>query len=345
MVFFMMLKLHDSICSLYYALASLLRIRTVARWNSRAHYSTVFFISRFAQRVGRVAIQNPLSFNRMDHFNYRLLFTDRACFARSICEKILAYLDERHATPGSIGQFTDADGCRNSAASLHGRGTILELADVDTIGRRDLLAPAAVDTNRCRSVLENLLAPLAPAQARAWSTRLIKRFGTLSAVLTSDTHNIMQAVNDERLPAFLNSIHKAHLHTLRMAIDTSPIISDSNNLINYLTTLVAYEPRECLRILFLNSSNKLLADEEFGKGSINHMPLYPREIIRRALELRSTAIIVVHNHPSGSSKPSESDINATKKLVNATVAFDIVVHDHLIIATGGYSSFRIMGII
>ena len=108
---------------------------------------------------------------------------------------------------------------------------------------------------------------------------------------------------------------------------------------------MAHLPAERLRVLFLNSKNRLLRDEMMSEGSVNEAPIYPREIMRRALEVGATALILAHNHPSGDSHPSEGDIRATRRVAEAAQALDIRVHDHVILARSGWSSLRTLGLI
>lgn len=104
------------------------------------------------------------------------------------------------------------------------------------------------------------------------------------------------------------------------------------------------ETREHFRILFLNKKNEMIADEIQGSGTVDHTPAYPREIMKRALELGTTAMILLHNHPSGDPSPSKADIEMTKLILRAAEPFDILVHDHVIISKNGYSSFKSLGL-
>jgi DNA repair protein RadC len=135
------------------------------------------------------------------------------------------------------------------------------------------------------------------------------------------------------------------LHVLREEALKAPILDTSEALIDYLFADMAHLPAERLRVLFLNSKNRLLRDEMMSEGSINEAPIYPREIMRRALEVGATALILAHNHPSGDCQPSEGDIRATQRVAEAAQALDIRIHDHVVIARSGWSSFRALGLI
>jgi DNA repair protein RadC len=111
-------------------------------------------------------------------------------------------------------------------------------------------------------------------------------------------------------------------------------------VIGYCTAAMAHEPAEQFRIIFLDQKNRLIADEVQQKGTVNHTPVYVREVVKRSLELHATAIILVHNHPSGDPTPSRADIDMTKQIVDAARPLGVVVHDHIIIGRQGHVSFR-----
>jgi DNA repair protein RadC len=135
------------------------------------------------------------------------------------------------------------------------------------------------------------------------------------------------------------------LHVLRGEALKAPILGTSEALIDYLFAGMAHLPAERLRVLFLNAKNRLLRDEMVSEGSVNEAPIYPREIMRRALEVGATALILAHNHPSGDAQPSEDDIKATRRIADAARTLDIRIHDHVILARSGWSSFRKLGLI
>ena len=144
---------------------------------------------------------------------------------------------------------------------------------------------------------------------------------------------------------YLGIVHEAMRHALRSQALAGPIIANSQALLDYLSFDMAYLPSERLRVLFLNAQNRLLADETVSYGSIKEAPLYPREIIRRALEIGATALILAHNHPSGDAKPSPGDIAATRRLASLAGALDVELHDHVIVGCSGTTSLKALGII
>lgn len=124
-----------------------------------------------------------------------------------------------------------------------------------------------------------------------------------------------------------------------------PVLDRWDRLTDYLTAALGHEKTEQFRVLFLDNRNRLVSDEVLGHGTINHAPVYPREIARRALELHAASIILAHNHPSGDPTPSRDDIAMTGEIKRAVEALRITVHDHLIIAGERWLSFRQEGLL
>lgn len=175
---------------------------------------------------------------------------------------------------------------------------------------------------------------------------LLNRFGTISDVLAADPSELKKI--DDIGPvaiADLKIIKALAEQVGRERLRDRPLLSSWQSLIDYCQTAMAHEPREQLRILFLDKKNRLIADEVQQTGTVDHTPVYPREVVRRALELSSTAIILVHNHPSGDPTPSDGDVRMTAKIVEAAGHLGIVVHDHVVIGRGGHTSLRSLGLI
>lgn len=190
------------------------------------------------------------------------------------------------------------------------------------------------------------MTPLALDHGGAIVDELLDEFGTMAAVLAAEPAALHACLPEDGAVAdFLIAMRVAMLHSLRIELGAAPILSTSDALVNYLFASMAYNKIEHLRVLFLNSTNRLLRDELLGRGTVNQAPLYPREILKRALELGATAIIVVHNHPSGDPTPCQADVKATAHLVAAARTLDIAVHDHLIVARTGWRSLRAEGLI
>jgi DNA repair protein RadC len=149
--------------------------------------------------------------------------------------------------------------------------------------------------------------------------------------------------NQRSVLVFLATLRAAMLHALRREALQGPVLGDSKAVMDYLFAVMAHEPLEQLRVLYLDSRNRLLLDETAITGSVNIAPVYPREIVRRSLEVGATALILAHNHPSGDPKPSSEDIRVTRLVAKAGEALDIRLHDHVIVARSGWISLRAAG--
>ncbi|MEM1289782.1 MAG: DNA repair protein RadC [Pseudomonadota bacterium] len=196
-------------------------------------------------------------------------------------------------------------------------------------------------------LLETLLFAFIPRRdVKPVAKALLARFGSISAVLAA-TPSDLQTVKGigESVAAYLKATQEIGLRVVREEIETRPIISSWTALLAYVRTHLQHEPREQFRVLFLDRKNQMIADEVMGVGTVDQAPVYPREIARRALELSASSIILVHNHPSGDPTPSRADIDMTREVMDALSAFDITVHDHLIAARGGVTSFKTEGLI
>jgi DNA repair protein RadC len=175
---------------------------------------------------------------------------------------------------------------------------------------------------------------------------LITRFGSYAAAIAAPLRDL-RAVEGvgEAGAAALKTVQAAALRLSRAEVMDRPVLANWNGLMAYLNAVLARERVEQLRLLFLDGRNRLLADEAQGQGTINHIPVYPREVVRRALELHATAIILVHNHPSGDPTPSRADIDMTREIKAAAATLGIVLHDHVIVGNGRWLSFRREGLL
>jgi DNA repair protein RadC len=176
--------------------------------------------------------------------------------------------------------------------------------------------------------------------------RLIARFGSAGRTLSAAEHDLraVEGIGDSAIAA-LRLVQAAALKLLAEDVRDQPVLNNWDHLVAYLTAAIAREPVEQFRVLFLDSRNRLLADEPQARGTVNHTPVYPREVVRRALELGATALILVHNHPSGDPTPSRADIEMTAEIKAAAAILGITVHDHLIIGNGRHLSFRREGLL
>lgn len=149
------------------------------------------------------------------------------------------------------------------------------------------------------------------------------------------------------LPAIagVKFVREVALRFMRAELHERPLVSSWDKLIDYCTAQIAYSKIEEFHVLFLDRKNALIKDERQQRGTIDHTPVYPREVIKRALELGASALILVHNHPSGDPRPSEADIMVTQNIIEAAAPLGIFIHDHLIIGRGGHISLRDCGLV
>lgn len=191
-------------------------------------------------------------------------------------------------------------------------------------------------------VLELMLFRLIPRRdTKPVAKALIDRFGTLAGVFGAPA-SLLQEVKGvgEAVALDLKLIATVGQRMLKSELRGKQVLSSWSSVIDYCRAAMAYESREQFRILFLDKRNALIADEVQGQGTVDHTPVYPREVVRRALELSATAIILVHNHPSGDPTPSRADIDMTKTIVDTAKPLGITVHDHIIIGRDGHVSFK-----
>ncbi|MHA6767707.1 JAB domain-containing protein [Sphingobium ummariense] len=220
----------------------------------------------------------------------------------------------------------------------------MELVRSTASGDSDVAAPAATDAPGCRRALEELISLTCPARAEELSERLFARFGSLGEAVSARSAERIELLEDsvEVEQTFL-CFRRAMTQMLRGQLMQRPILSSDQLVLDYLRSRMAYEPIEQLRVLFLNANNELIADEVLGVGTVSAVHAWPREILKRCLDLEATAILLVHNHPSGCSRPSRADREMTERIAKAAKCLNVAVHDHLIVARNGTTSFRKAG--
>jgi len=176
--------------------------------------------------------------------------------------------------------------------------------------------------------------------------RLLARFGSFAEVINAPELRLkeLQDVGDSVVTE-LKLVRAAALRLMRSEIVKRPALSSWKQVLDYLRAAQSYEHREQFRILFLDKRNRLIADEVQGQGTVDHTPVYVREVVKRALELSATAIILVHNHPSGDPTPSRADIDMTKQIVASAAPLGISVHDHIIVGREGHASLKALRLI
>lgn len=175
---------------------------------------------------------------------------------------------------------------------------------------------------------------------------LLARFGSFGDAIAAPLAELRHVPGlGEAGLAALKTVEAAAIRLLRAEVREQPVLNSWDRLIAYLTASIARAPIEEVHVLFLDTRNRLIADEVLGRGTVNHTPVYPREVVKRALELQATALILVHNHPSGDPTPSRADIDMTAEIKAAAGVFGIVLHDHLIIGRGQQTSLRREGLL
>ncbi|MBX9615317.1 MAG: DNA repair protein RadC [Caulobacteraceae bacterium] len=222
---------------------------------------------------------------------------------------------------------------RSSGGSPHLPSQTLEpstLGEIDDHGLLSLLLDRSLPGSACGPV----------------ATDLIDRFGGLGEIVAADLPELSR-INGLGPAAILDLklLRQLSIRLARSTACTRPVLSSWNALVAYARVTLASSPREQFRALFLDRRNVLMRDELVADGSVDHAPVYPREVIRRALELSASALILVHNHPSGDPSPSQADITVTRQIIEAAKVFGLQVHDHLIVGREGTASFRTLGLI
>jgi DNA repair protein RadC len=227
------------------------------------------------------------------------------------------------------------------------------MADLSTDGTghrgrlRQRLFEGGPDALLEHELVEYLLALALPRRdTKPLAKKLIHEFGGYGGLLTADPQAIARIGDiSEGAVAALKIAQASALRLLKSEVQSRPVLGSWQALLDYLHADMAHEPIERVRVLFLNSKNMLIRDEKMSEGSVDEAAVYIREIMRRALDCHATALIIVHNHPSGDPSPSQQDIRLTRDLVEAGRHLRIAIHDHVIIGAKGHSSMRAMGLI
>ena len=212
-------------------------------------------------------------------------------------------------------------------------------------------APGAVDEDPAAGalpdyeMLELVLFRAIPRQdVKPLARLLLDTFGDFNRVITAAPARLALVKGvGEAVITELKIVEAAAQRMMRARVMNRPVLSSWDALLDYCHTTMAHRETEQFRILFLDRKNVLIADEEQAKGTVDHVPVYPREVVKRALELNASALILVHNHPSGDPTPSEADVSMTQQVQDAAQVLGITLHDHLIIGKSRELSFRSAG--
>ncbi len=174
---------------------------------------------------------------------------------------------------------------------------------------------------------------------------LLDRFGGFAAVMSADPAALAEAGLGIAGVAAIKSVREAALRLMRAELQERPVVNSWDKLIDYCSAQIAHGQVEEFHILFLDRKNVMIKHERQQRGTIDHTPVYPREVVKRALELGASALILVHNHPSGDPTPSKADIAVTQDIKKAAAPLGVVVHDHVIIARNRHTSLRDLGLL
>ena len=176
--------------------------------------------------------------------------------------------------------------------------------------------------------------------------KLLEKFGSFAEVISAPPARLAEVSGlGEETITDLKIVQAAASELLRGGLRQKPVLSSWSAVLDYCRTAMAYAEREELRVLYLDKKNQLIAEERQQVGTVDHTPVYPREVVKRALEVSATALILVHNHPSGDPSPSRADVEMTKQIVEAARPLGIAVHDHIIVGRQGHASFKALGLI
>ncbi|MFN7633682.1 MAG: RadC family protein, partial [Acetobacteraceae bacterium] len=196
-------------------------------------------------------------------------------------------------------------------------------------------------------LLEMVLFLALPRQdTKPLAKALIARFGSFAGAIAAPPPELRQVGGaGPAAIAALKTVQGAALRLMRAEVKDQPLLNNWQRLTDYLGATLSRERIEQVRVLFLDAKNRLIADEAHTRGTVNHTPVYPREVAKRCLELQATAIILAHNHPSGDPTPSRADIEMTAEIKAACAVLGVVVYDHLIVGNGRHLSFRREGLL
>jgi DNA repair protein RadC len=196
-------------------------------------------------------------------------------------------------------------------------------------------------------ILELLLSQAIPrADVKPVAKALLARFGSLGEVMSAPSSDLQEIKGvGEAAAVALKVVQAAGLRLAQQQVLNTNVISSWNSLIDYCKAAMGYEKIEQLRVLYLDRKNILIADEVQQRGTVDHTPLYPRQVLKRALDLNASALILVHNHPSGDPTPSRDDIDMTKEVRDAADKLGIALHDHVIIGKNSHARFKSMGLL
>lgn len=208
--------------------------------------------------------------------------------------------------------------------------------------RNNTIAASVPDSSDDDQLLASLLAY---SRSSASAPALLRHFPSLGHVVSAEPSQLFSFGLTARDVELLRLVRDTACRMAQAKVRSRPSLSNWQALIAYLQTAMAHEQIEQFRILFLDRKNNLIADELQQRGTVNHTPVYPREVMKRALALNASALIVAHNHPSGDPTPSRADIEMTRQLKAAAEVLEIALHDHVVVGHNSHASFRSLGLL
>ena len=209
-------------------------------------------------------------------------------------------------------------------------------------GHRERLRGRFRDAGADYELLELVLFRAIPQRdVKPLAKELITKFGSFAEVVAAPVARLaeVKGMGDAAITE-LKIVHAAASRLARGQVKKRPVLSSWSSVLDYCRMAMAFADKEQFRVLFLDKRNQLIADEVQQTGTVDHAPVYPREVVKRALELSATALILVHNHPSGDPTPSRADIQMTQAIVDVAKPLGISVHDHIIVGKEGHASFK-----
>ncbi len=254
----------------------------------------------------------------------------------------------RHASPEGLAAAEFVTGFTTTESGTENTGTIDDqphyLGHRDRLRQRFLDAPESLPDYE---ILELLLAAAIPRRdVKPLAKSLIARFGSFADVISAEPEALLATDGLKTVSVTaLKIVREAAVRLARAPVINRPVLSSWTSVLDYCTVAMATLATEQVRLLFLNRKNAVIADEVQQRGTVDHTPIYPREVAKRALELHASAVIMVHNHPSGDPTPSAGDIDMTRAVQSALAAVGVTLHDHLIIGRKSHASFKSLALL
>src|SRR5271154_4062165 len=211
---------------------------------------------------------------------------------------------------------------------------------------RERLFSAGADALQDYELLEMLLFAAIPRRdVKPLAKELLAEFKNLWSLLNAGPERLIAFGLSESAAATLMTAGAIALRAHKNTVVRGPLLNNWQRIVDYCRAAMAHETREQFRLLFLDRKNQFIAEEVHQRGTIDHTPVYPREVVQRALEVGAGALVLVHNHPSGDTQPSKDDIEMTRAIVNAGRPLGIAIHDHIVVGSGEVASFKALGLL